>query len=42
MGRTGTGTGTTEAHVNVAAHDAGRVAVAGHVNDHAGADVNER
>ena len=25
----------TEAHVDVAAHDAGRVAVAGHINDHA-------
>jgi hypothetical protein len=33
---------TTEAHVNVAAHDAGRVAVAGQVNDHANDVVNDR
>jgi hypothetical protein len=33
---------TTEAHVNVAGHDAGRVAVAGHVNDRANDSVNDR
>jgi hypothetical protein len=33
---------TTEAHDDVAAHDAERVAVAGRAHDHANDSVNER
>jgi hypothetical protein len=33
---------STEVHAHDAGHDAGRVAVAGHVNDHVYADVRRR